>query len=225
MKEMGSVPVGREAAVIRLLIVDGHEVVRAGLRALLEDERDFEIVADCASADELGTKVDRFRPDIVLLAARLPGVSGAEATRRLRSSHPDVKVVALSSYTDDDLVDALIDAGACGYLVKDIERSELKQSIRRVARGEAVFSPAVAGRFLDRVRARDHEGPPVRPTLTESKRIILRLLAEGCSNREIAARVHLSQHTVKSHVQEIFRTLQVRNRVEATTRGLTQGLI
>jgi two-component system response regulator DevR len=211
--------------MIRILIVDDHEVVREGLKVILGTEPDFQIVGESASADVLGDLVDRTSPDIVLLDARLPGVSGPEATRRLTESHPDVKVIVVSTYSDDALVDACIAAGARGYVVKDVERFTLKQNIRAVYRGQGAMSPSVAGRLLDRMRGRGGESRDA-PSLLSSRQIeILRLISQGFSNREIAPKVHLSESTVKSHVQEIFRKLDVHNRVEAALLAARHGLI
>jgi len=201
--------------VIRLIIVDDHEMVREGLKAILGTEPDFEIVGESGTAEGLSQLVERTQPDIVLLDARLPGISGPDATRRLGQSHPQVAVVILTTFTDDALVDDSISAGARGYVVKSVERFDLKQSIRAVARGESVISPSVAGRVLERVRSESGASAPQRPALNASQAAILRLVSEGFSNREIATSINLSENTVKSHLQEIFRKLEVRNRVEA----------
>jgi two-component system, NarL family, response regulator DevR len=210
--------------MIRILIVDDHEMVREGLRVILEPESDFEIVGEIGSADQLADVVERTRPDIVLLDARFPGVSGPEACRRLGVTHPEVRVIILTTYSDEDLVDESIHAGAKGYVIKDVERFELRQAIRAVYRGEAVLAPAIAGRILERMRSGGTSDSPV-PPLTDGQREVLRLLAEGFSNREIAQRVYLSQNTVKTHVQEIFQKLGVRNRVEAALRATREHLI
>jgi len=201
--------------VIRLIIVDDHEMVREGLKAILGTEPDFEIVGESGTAEGLSQLVERTQPDIVLLDAHLPGISGPDATRRLGQSHPQVAVVILTTFTDDALVDDSISAGARGYVVKSVERFDLKQSIRAVARGESVISPSVAGRVLERVRSESGASAPQRPALNASQAAILRLVSEGFSNREIATSINLSENTVKSHLQEIFRKLEVRNRVEA----------
>jgi two-component system response regulator DevR len=213
--------------MIRVAVVDDHELVREGIRAILGGEPDIEIVAEAASADGLDDLVASSQPDIVLLDARLPGVSGAEATRRLLRSHPEVRVIILTVYSDDALVDEAIAAGARAFIIKDVERFELRQAIRAVYRGEGVIAPAIAGRILDRMRARQDAlaAAPSRPPLTELQTRVLRLIAEGYSNREIAERVHLSENTVKTHVQEIFRRLEVRNRVEAALRATREGLV
>jgi DNA-binding NarL/FixJ family response regulator len=161
----------------------------------------------------------------VLLDARLPGVSGPEACRRLLETHPEVRVIIVTTYSDDELVDECIKAGARGFVVKDIERFSLKQSIRAVYRGEGAIAPSITANIIDRLRAQAHTPPPARPALNHSQLEILRLMAEGFSNREIAARVYLSENTVKSHVQEIYQKLQVRNRVEAPLRATKEGMI
>lgn len=208
--------------MIRIAIIDDHEMVRAGLRSILETEPDFEIVGDLGSAEHLEAALDRWKPNIVLLDARLPGTSGAEATRQLRTSHPEVKVLIVSTYSDDALVNDCIQAGADGYVIKSIERFELKQSVRTVAAGEAVLSPSVAGPILQRMRDGD---AGQRPELSSSQLRILRLISDGLSNREISGQVHLSENTVKTHIQEIFRSLGARNRVDAVMQAHRRGLL
>jgi two-component system, NarL family, response regulator DevR len=211
--------------VIRIFIVDDHEVVREGLKTVLGTEPDFEIVGESSTADRLSELVEQTQPDIVLLDARLPGVSGPDATRRLGNSHPHVAVIILTTFTDDTLVDDCISAGARGYVVKTVERFDLKQSIRAVSRGESVISPSVAGRILERIRSESASSGPKRPALNASQSAILRLVSQGYSNREIATSINLSENTVKSHLQEIFRKLEVRNRVEAALVATQEGWI
>jgi two-component system, NarL family, response regulator DevR len=210
--------------VIRLAIVDDHEIVREGLKTILQSDPDFEVVAETGTAEELGDLVDNTHPDVVLLDARLPGVSGGEACRRLVASHPDVAVLIVSTYSDDQLVEECIRAGAKGYIIKDIERFSLKESIRAVHAGGGAVSPAIAAKVLDQLRSTENEPPP-QPSipLSDTQLEILRLIAGGYSNREIADRVHLSANTVKSHVQEIFRKLDVGNRVEAALKASQEG--
>jgi two-component system response regulator DevR len=211
--------------VIRIAIVDDHEMVREGLRTILQPEADFEVVGETGLGEAVGDLVESTRPDIVLLDARLPDVSGPEVCRRLLGSHPDVRVIMVSTFSDDDLVDECIRAGARGFVVKDVEKFTLKQSIRAVHRGEGAIAPAIAGRILDRMRVQQEATEPAAPTFSAVQTRILRLISEGFSNREIAAQVHLSENTVKSHVQEIFHRLEVRNRVEAAIRATKDGLI
>jgi DNA-binding NarL/FixJ family response regulator len=210
--------------MIRIAIVDDHELVREGVRAMLGDDPDFQIVGERDSAEDIADFVSETQPDIVLLDARLPGLSGPEACRILGITHPDVRVIILTVYSDDVLVEESIRAGARGYVIKDVERFDLKQSIRTVYRGEAVVSPAIAQRLMDRVRE-DATSTADLPVLNERQTEILRLISEGYSNKEIATRVHLSENTVKSHVQDIFAKLDVRNRVEAAITAARQGLI
>jgi two-component system response regulator DevR len=209
--------------MIRIAIIDDHEMVREGLRAILQTEPDFEIVAESESAEGIVELVDQTKADLILLDARLPGVSGPEACRLLAASHPETAVLIVSTYSDDELVNQCIQAGAKGYLIKDIERFSLKESIRAVHRGEAALSPAVAAKVLARLRYTATTDVPTEPQLSNSQREILRLISQGYSNREIASRIHLSENTVKSHTQEIFRKLQVRNRVEAAIRATKEG--
>ena len=210
--------------MIRIAIVDDHELVREGVRAMLGDDPDFQIVGERDSAEDIADFVSETRPDIVLLDARLPGFSGPEACRILGITHPDVRVIILTVYSDDVLVEESIRAGARGYVIKDVERFDLKQAIRAVYRGEAVVSPAIAQRLMDRVRENANSTANL-PVLNERQTQILRLITEGYSNKEIATRVHLSENTVKSHVQDIFAKLKVRNRVEAAITAARQGLI
>ena len=209
---------------IRILIVDDHEMVREGLMAMLRPEPDFEVVGQSGSGENVHELVQSTKPDIVLLDARLPDMSGVEVCRRLTRTHPRVAVVILTTYTDVELVQECLQAGARGYVVKDVEKFSLKESIRAVSRGQAVLAPQVAGQIIDRVRK---GGETVeRPAgLNASQLAILRLISRGHSNREIAADVHLSENTVKTHIQEIFRKLGVRNRVEAAILAGKSGWI
>ena len=210
--------------MIRVMIIDDHEIVREGLKTILGNEPDFEVVAESATADDVGKLVGKANPNVILLDARLPGVSGAEACRKLATTYPDIAVLIVSTYSDNDLIQDCIKAGARGYVVKDIERFSLKESIRAVHGGGGAVSPAIAAKVLDRLRTGDHLTPPVPPSpLSGTQMEILRLIAAGFSNREIAVRVYLSENTVKSHVQEIFRKLDVDNRVQAALRASREG--
>jgi DNA-binding NarL/FixJ family response regulator len=209
---------------IRVLIVDDHEMVREGLMAMLQPEPDFDVVGQTGRGGGVVELVEATRADVVLLDARLPDVSGVEVCRRLSHSHPEVSVVILTTYTDPDLVQECIQAGARGYVVKDVERFSLKESIRAVYRGQAVLAPQVAGQVIAGARTRQQAGSR-RAALSASQVAILRLISRGHSNREIAAEVHLSENTVKTHIQEIFRKLGVRNRVEAAILAGKSGWI
>ena len=148
---------------IRILVVDDHEMVREGLMAMLQSEPDFDVVGQTGRGAEVVTLVEATRSDVVLLDARLPDVSGVEVCRRLTQSHPEVAVVILTTYTDPDLVQECIQAGARGYVVKDVERFSLKESIRAVYRGQSVLAPQVAGQVIERSRTRHRRAPGARP--------------------------------------------------------------
>jgi DNA-binding NarL/FixJ family response regulator len=206
------------------MIVDDHEIVREGLKTILQGDPEFEIVAESGSAEGLLHLAQKTQPDVVLLDARLPGTSGAEACRRLAAAYPDVAVLMVSSYSDDRLVEECIRAGAKGYVIKDIEGLSLKESIRAVHKGGGAVSPAIAAKVLNRLRTQEElqSTEPSSP-LSDKQLEILRLIAAGFSNREIASRVHLSENTIKSHIQDIFRRLNVRNRVEAAIKASKEG--
>jgi len=208
---------------IRILIVDDHEMVREGLMAMLQPEPDFEVVGQTGYGGAVLDLVETSRPDVVLLDARLPDISGVEVCRRVVRTHPGVSVVILTTYTDGALVQECLEAGARGYVVKNVESFSLKESIRAVHRGQAVLAPQVAGEIIERMRSPQSASRPA--ALNRSQVAILRLISSGHSNKEIAAEVHLSENTVKTHIQEIFRKLGVRNRVEAAILAGKSGWI
>jgi two-component system, NarL family, response regulator DevR len=212
-----------EQRVIRLLIVDAHEMVREGIRSILKNEPDMVIVGDAGSAHNLVRLVEQTNPDVVLLDAHLPGVSGAEACRELTQRYPALRVLIVSGYTEEELVRECVAAGAHGYVVKDIDRFELKHAIRAVFRGEGALSSSVAGKILDQLRVGRVRSTPSE--LNDTQLQILELISRGNRNREIATQMHLSENTVKSHVQEIFRKLDVRNRAEAAMRASQEGWV
>jgi DNA-binding NarL/FixJ family response regulator len=212
--------------MMRVMIVDDHQIVREGLKAILQDDPDFEVVAESGSANGLAQLVQRTRPDVVMLDARLPGVSGAEACRQLTAAHPDIPVLIVSTYSDDRLVEECIRAGAKGYVIKDIQRLSLKESIRAVREGGGAVSPAIAAKVLNRLRTQEELASTESSNpLSHTQLEILRLIAAGFSNREIASRIHLSENTIKSHIQEIFRKLDVGNRVQAALKASKEGWV
>nr|BBH92428.1 DNA-binding response regulator [Thermogemmatispora argillosa] len=209
--------------MIRLLIVDDHEMVREGLKAMLISEPDFEIVGEAANAEQALTLVERLRPDIILLDVRLPGVSGVTLCRQVCERYPEIGVIIVTTYTDENLVAECLQAGARGYIVKDIERFDLKRSIRAVARGEAAIDPKAAVAVLAHLRRAPVRQEPAPEPLSAQQLVILRLIAQGLSSREIAAKLYLSENTVKSYVQEILHRLGVKNRTEAVMVAVKQG--
>jgi len=209
---------------LRVLLVDDHELVRAGLRTMLAGDSGIAVVGDAGSGAAAITRARALKPDVVLLDARLPDVPGDEVCRRLLAEAPELAVVMLTTFAEDDLVRRCVRAGARGYLLKDIAHLDLGRNLRAVMRGEAVIDPKVAPAVL--AAARQAAGTPGHsPSLNARQREVLGLVAEGLSNREIATRTHLSEYTVKGYVEEILERLGARNRVHAAIVATKQGLI
>ncbi|HVU65869.1 MAG TPA: response regulator transcription factor [Ktedonobacteraceae bacterium] len=211
--------------MIRLLIVDDHEMVREGLKAILIAEADFQIVGEAASAEQALELIAQQRPDVALVDIRLPGTNGIELCRQASEHYPQTAVIILTTFTDESLVAQCIQAGARGFLIKDIERLDLKRSIRAVARGEAAIDTKVTATVLAQLRRSPPASEPVSaPDLLSAQQlVILRLVAQGLSSREIATRLYLSENTVKGYVQEILHRLGVKNRTEAVMVAVKQG--
>lgn len=208
----------------RLLIIDDHEMVREGLKAMLVTEPDFCIVGDAADGEQALELIDRLRPDIALLDIRLPDTSGIEVCRAINERFPETAVIILTTFTDENLVAQCIQAGARGYIVKDIERFDLKKAIRAVARGEAAIDSKAAVAVLARLRRTPFANEePVPESLSSQQLVLLRLVAQGLSSREIATQLYLSENTVKGYVQEILHRLNVKNRTEAVMVAVKQG--
>ena len=211
-------------APVRLLLADDHRMFRQGLRELLERKAGFEVVGEATTGREALEQVRALRPDIVLLDIQMPELDGVAVARELAQSHPDVKIIMLTMYRQDQhLVDA-IKAGARGYLLKDADAEELIDVIERVQRGEAALDPALTGRVFDAFRqlSATSEG---RDQLTEREREILQLVASGYDNRTVATRLHLSEKTVGNRLSEIFAKLGVTNRTQAARVALQRGWI
>jgi DNA-binding NarL/FixJ family response regulator len=210
--------------MIHLLIVDDHEMVREGLKAILVADPDFAIVGEAANADQALELIGSLQPDIALVDIRLPGTNGIELCRMANERYPETAVIILTTFTDESLVAQCIQAGARGFIVKDIERFDLKRSIRAVARGEAAIDTKVTASVLAQLR----RSPPAEPTsvpdqLSAQQLVILRLVAQGLPSREIATQLYLSENTVKGYVQEILHRLGVKNRTEAVMVAVKQG--
>jgi two-component system, NarL family, response regulator DevR len=209
---------------VRVLLVDDHELVRTGLRAMLAGDAGISVVGGAANGSATITRAGELRPDVVLLDARLPDMPGDEVCRLLLARAPELVVVILTTFAEDDLVRRCVRAGARGYLLKDIARLDLGRSLRAVMRGEAVIDSKVAPAVL--AAARQTAAPSdTEELLNPRQREVLQLVAEGLSNREIAARTHLSEYTVKGYVEEILARLGARNRVHAAIVATKQGLI
>src|SRR5262245_24181389 len=204
---------------IRLLIVDDHPVVRGGLRGMFAGDPGFEVVGEAGNGAEALAVADTLQADVVLMDLRMPEMGGVEAIQRLRESAPTVHVLVLTTYdTDDDVLPA-IEAGAIGYLLKDAPREELTRAVRAAFQGDAVLSPSVARRLLGRVRQ------PVQEALSERELDVLRLIAGGASNREAAAKLFVSESTVKTHLLHIYEKLGVRDRAAAVGEAYKRRLL
>jgi len=204
---------------VRVLLVDDHPVVRSGMRALLESQDDFEVVGEAGDGAQALLAVVADPPDVVLLDLRMPVLDGVGVIERLRETHPDVRALVLTTYDADRDIFRAVEAGATGYLLKDTPREELFRAVRAAARGEPVLAPAVAARLMRRA------GGPPAPTPTERELDVLRLVAQGLTNRAIARRLRVSEATVKTHLVHVFGKLGVDDRTAAVTAALERGLL
>lgn len=214
--------------MIRVMIVDDHEVVRIGLKSLLRRVEDIEVVGEAGSAEESVRKVEALAaagtpPDVVIMDVRMPGGSGIDACRAIRARYPQIKVIMLTSYTDDEAVYASVMAGAAGYVLKQVGSDDLIKAIRTVHAGGALLDPSTTQRVLARMRNKDPLGDLPEP-LTEQERRILQLIAEGKTNKEIAGEVFLSEKTVRNYVSNILAKLGLANRAEAAAFAVRHGL-
>jgi DNA-binding NarL/FixJ family response regulator len=202
------------AGVIRVFLLDDHEVVRRGLRDLLEAAGDIEVVGESGSAAEATRRIPALRPDVAVLDGRLPDGSGIDVCRDVRSVDPDIKGLILTSYEDDEALFAAIMAGAAGYVLKQIKGTDLVDGIRRVAAGQSLLDPAVTQRVLERIRNPKHE-PDQLKSLTDQERKILGYVADGLTNRQIAAQMFLAEKTVKNYVSSLLTKLGLERRTQA----------
>ncbi len=210
------------APLIRILVVDDHAIVREGLTRILSQEPDFQIVGEAPDGVTALTMVEHFRPTIVLLDLRMPGVDGIEVCRTITARFPDVRVIILTAFLDSDTINRCIQAGAKGYVVKDVERTDLNLSIRGVARGEAFLDRKAHTAVVERIK---RDGERNRVVLNEREVSILKLMAEGSTNREIAGKLFVSEGTIKDQLQKIMDKLGASNRVSALYVAAKEGLI
>ena len=208
-----------QAGPIRLLIVDDHPVVRDGLRGLFADDPDFQVVGEAANGAEAIARVEHVGADVVLMDLRMPEMSGVEAITRLRRTAPAVRVLVLTTYDTDSDVLAAIEAGATGYLLKDAPREELIRAVRAAFAGEAVLSPAVARRLMGQV------GKPPPEALSQRELEVLALIADGATNRQAAAKLFISEATVKTHLLHVYEKLGVRDRAAAVAEAYRRRLL
>lgn len=201
---------------MRILLVDDHEVVRLGLKALLSRNPKFHVVAEAGSAGDAIDKVTRYKPDVVVMDIRLPGKSGIEATREIVQKHPETKVIMLTSYAEDDLLFEAISAGAAGYVLKQIGSGELVRALETIGRGESLIDPALTQKVFQRVREASRKAEDEAfASLSDQELKILSLVAKGKTNKEIAETIFLSEKTVRNYVSSILSKLHLSTRAEA----------
>ena len=199
---------------IRVFLLDDHEIVRRGIKELLEGEPDIVVVGESGLADEAARRIPALRPDVAILDARLPDGSGIDVCREIRSRDPEIKALILTSYDDDEALFAAIMAGAAGYTLKQVRGNDLVETVRRVAAGQSTLDPSVTAAVLDRVR----NGPPVDKELerlTAQEQRILDLIGEGLTNRQIGERMFLAEKTVKNYVSSMLAKLGLTSRTQA----------
>ena len=212
---------------IRVLIADDHAVVREGTRRILDQEEDIEVIGEANDGDEAVKMATGYTPDVVIMDISMPRLDGIEATRQIKSLSPSVAILILSAYDDDQFIFSLLEAGAAGYLLKNIRGRELVDAIRSVYAGESVLHPSVARKVLNRF-GHPSEGSQEKASvelLSDREMEVLKLLTRGLSNKEIADQLCISIRTVQGHLGNIFNKLQIGSRTEAVVRALKEGWV
>jgi NarL family two-component system response regulator LiaR len=210
---------------ITVLLVDDHALVRQGVRAFLETQPDITVVAEAGDGEEAVQCAAEYAPDVALMDLIMPGMDGVEATRRLTARSPRTSVVMLTSYHDDEHVFPAIRAGALSYVLKEIGPDELADAVRKAAAGEAVLHPRVAARVVRELHGARRDAPNVFHELSDREMEVLKLIAEGLGNAEIARRLYLSEKTVKSHVSNILGKLHLADRTQAAVYAWREGVV
>jgi NarL family two-component system response regulator LiaR len=210
-------------SAIRVLVVDDHAIVRKGIRALLAEIEDIQVVGEAGDGKEAITRADALSPDVILMDLVMPVMDGIEATRQITKHESSPRILVLTSFASDDKVFPAIKAGALGYLLKDSEPADLVQAIQQVHRGEPSLQPSIAQKVLQELRRPAAPQPTPEP-LTQREMEVLRLVAKGLSNPEIAQRLVVTEATVRTHVSHILSKLHLANRVQATLYALQEGI-
>lgn len=208
---------------IRVLIADDHPIVRKGIAALLELEDDIELVGEAKDGADAIAQAETLHPDVILMDLIMPGKDGIEATRRIHQVQPEVGILVLTSFATDDKIFPAIKAGARGYLLKDAGLTALVEAIRQIARGEASLEPSIARKILNEI-AHDSINPPPSEPLSARELQVLRLVAQGKSNRDIAKKLVIAEMTVRSHVSNILAKLHLASRIQAALYALREGI-
>ncbi|MBN2502327.1 MAG: response regulator transcription factor [Anaerolineales bacterium] len=211
--------------MLKILLVDDHEVVRLGLKSLLSDYPSFEVVAEANTADEAVEKTLSYKPDVVVMDIRLPGKNGIEATREIMDELPDTKVIMLTSYAEDDLLFDAINAGAFGYVLKQIGSDDLIDALESIGRGEALLDPSLTQKVFKRVREASRKATDEAfASLSDQEIRILSLISEGKTNKEIASAIFLSEKTVRNYVSSILSKLSLKTRSEAAAYAVKHSI-
>ena len=217
---------------IRILIADDHALLRQGIRNFLSLESDFEIIGEAADGEETIRRASELRPDILLLDINMPKGNGIEVATRLRETHPEIRILALTIHDDENYMMKMIQSGAAGYLLKDVEPSMMVQAIRRVHAGESFVEPSLTAKLFRGITDREAQKPaPQAPGMSESDKLsareieVLRLIGRGMSNAEIARELYLSEKTVKNHLTNIFRKFQVSDRTQAVLFAIKHKIV
>lgn len=211
--------------MIKVIISDDQALIRDGLELLMKLEKDIEVIGLAQDGAEAVELVAANPPDLVLMDLKMPGVNGVEATRRIRTEYPQVKVLVLTTYNDDEWIFDAIRAGASGYLLKDTPREKVLEAIRGTVSGQSFLDPSIAGKLIDHTASRQTQpATTITDKLTERETDVLRLIARGMSNSTIAGKLHLSEGTVRNHVSAIFSKLDVSDRTQAAIVAIRHGL-
>jgi two-component system, NarL family, response regulator DevR len=207
---------------VRVFLLDDHEIVRRGVKELLETDGDLEVVGEAGTAAEALARIPPTRPDVAVLDVRLPDGDGVQVCREIRSAHPDVQCLMLTSFADDHALFQAIMAGASGYVLKQIKGADVVEAVRSVASGQSLLDPSVTARVVERLR-RGPEEDELLARLSPQERNILRLIADGLTNRQIAERVHLAEKTVKNYVSNLLSKLGMERRTQAAVYAARLG--
>jgi DNA-binding NarL/FixJ family response regulator len=215
-----------ERGVVRVIIADDHELARTGLRGMLNGEPDLEVVGEASTGQQAVSLCRRLRPDVALLDVRMPELDGLAATRLIKQESPATSVVMVTMHENPEYLLEALKAGAAGYVLKDATHEEVLRTVRRVVDGEALLTPEIASRLLVRLVREKAAAPVPQPAvpLTSRELVVLRLVGQGWTNREIAAELHLSTGTVKVHVERILAKLGVSHRTQAAVRAMEMGI-
>jgi NarL family two-component system response regulator LiaR len=215
-----------QTGTIKVLIVDDHQVVRQGLRTFLELHEDIQVVGEAGKGEDAVAMAAQLTPHVILMDLVMPGMDGMTATSRIKSIHPETRVIALTSFTEDDKIFPALQAGASSYLLKDVTPDELVDAIRAAHHGEARLHPDVVRRLVEQAA---HQPPPkqttFKPALTEREQEVIQLVAEGKSNREIATALTISDKTVKAHISNILGKLELSDRTQMAIYAFKNGLV